>query len=431
MAEVLTGGAVDLAAWRERFLRREPEIHAFVDEPGRFARVQAEVERGRSPAAIAAVATGNENAPPLAGVLLGVKDIFHVAGLPTRAGSRVPAEVLAGEEAESVARLRAAGAIVVGKTVTTEFAYFAPGPTRNPADLTRTPGGSSSGSAAAVAAGLCDLALGTQTIGSIGRPAAFCGVVGYKPSYERISRAGVIPLAPSLDHVGLFARDVDGITRAAAVLVDGWRPGVTARRISRLGIPRGPYFDALSPAGGAHFAGLCIELETLGFEILDVDVMPDFAAIAERHRRLVACEAAEVHADWFARFGAGYAAKTAELLQAGRAVGRDEAAAARAGRLALRSELEAAMHRAGIDLWLSPPAVGPAPSGLDSTGDPVMNLPWTHSGLPSLVIPAGTTALLPMGAQLAGRFGADEELLAWGAEFADELATLRTSKGER
>ena len=140
--------------------------------------------------------------------VIAVKDIFHVEGLPTRAGSRLPAAELGGPEAESVQALKRAGGLVLGKTISTEFAYFASGPTRNPHDPRHTPGGSSSGSAAAVAAGYCPLALGTQTIGSISRPASFCGVVGYKPTYGRISTAGVIPLSPSLDHVGIFSASV-------------------------------------------------------------------------------------------------------------------------------------------------------------------------------------------------------------------------------
>ena len=151
-----------------------------------------------------------------------MKDIFHVKGFLTRAGSGLPVDLLTGPEAESVTQLKQAGALILGKTVTTEFAYFAPGPTRNPRNPAHTPGGSSSGSAAAVGAGLCPLALGTQTIGSILRPASFCGVVGFKPSFGRISSAGVIPFAVSLDHIGFFTQDVAGATLAAAVLCKNW-----------------------------------------------------------------------------------------------------------------------------------------------------------------------------------------------------------------
>jgi Asp-tRNA(Asn)/Glu-tRNA(Gln) amidotransferase A subunit family amidase len=402
-----------LAAWEEAFRAREPEVLAFVADPDRFARVHGE--------------WGREG--PLAGCLLGVKDIFQVAGLPTRAGSRLPAALLAGAEGPCVAALRAAGAVVAGKTATTEFAYFAPGPTRNPAHLGHTPGGSSSGSAAAIAAGLCDLALGTQTIGSIGRPAAYCGVVGFKPSYERISRDGVIPLAPSVDHVGLLSPDVASVARGAAVAISDWRPVAGPGAKPRLGIPVGPYFDALSPAGVEHFARLRAALERAGYELTEVEAMPDFAEIAERHRRLVAAEAAQVHAAWFAAWGAHYAAATAALIERGRGVPAAEAERSRASRLELRARLDGALAAQGLDLWLSPPATGPAPRGLESTGDPIFNLPWTHAGVPALVVPAGQSAArfgleLPMGAQLAARFGADEELLAWGAALEHDLVPL-------
>jgi len=155
---------------------------------------------------------------------VGIKDIFHVDGFVTRAGTRVPPERFAGPEAASVALLREAGALIAGKTVTTEFAYFEPGPTRNPHNPAHTPGGSSSGSAAAVAAGLCQLALGTQTIGSVIRPAAFCGVVGFKPSFGRIPTSGLVYFSRTIDHVGLFTQDLDGMELAASVLCRDWQP---------------------------------------------------------------------------------------------------------------------------------------------------------------------------------------------------------------
>src|SRR3970040_1828025 len=193
----------------ERFAEREAEVRAFVPEESRFERLRREAK------ALLSRFPDSGERPPMFGVLIGVKDIFRVGGFPTRAGSRLPAEVFEGPEAEPVKKLKAAGTLVLGKTVTTEFAYFAPGPTRNPHNLAHTPGGSSSGSAAAVAAGLAPLARGPQTIGSIVRPAAFCGVVGFKPSFGRISTEGVIPLSPSLDHVGFFTQDVAGAQQGA------------------------------------------------------------------------------------------------------------------------------------------------------------------------------------------------------------------------
>jgi Asp-tRNA(Asn)/Glu-tRNA(Gln) amidotransferase A subunit family amidase len=355
---------------------------------------------------------------------VGVKDIFHVDGFVTRAGSEVPAELLQGTEAESVRRLKAAGALIMGKTVTTEFAYFAPGPTRNPHNLAHTPGGSSSGSAAAVAVGLCPLALGTQTVGSVTRPAAFCGVVGYKPSYERISRAGVIPLSPSVDHIGVFARAVAEAALAAAALVKRWNTAAAASQPTRarLGVPAGDYLQHSSAKGRAHFRATCDRLAAAGFEIRSVVAMPDFDAIYARHNLLVAAETAQVHAQWFAQYGESYQPKTADLIQRGQTVSRADLAAALDGREQLRAELTELMEANQIDVWISPSAPGVAPQGLDSTGDPVMNLPWTHSGLPTIGLPSGVAAGgLPFGLQLAVRFGADEMLFAWAAEIEKAL----------
>lgn len=420
-------------------------MRAFYAEAGRFERLRREA------AALEARFPEPEERPPLYCVPVGVKDIFHVDGLPTTAGSRLPAELFAGEQAAAVSRLLTAGALVLGKTVSTEFAYFAPGPTRNPRDPERTPGGSSSGSAAAVAAGLTPLAFGTQTIGSISRPAAYCGVVGYKPSYDRIPRDGVVPLAPSADHVGVFTASVAGAELAAALLCEDWRPaapesrsasttesaaathpGSTAATPSRdpaavdrprLAVPKGPYLTHATRQGIEHFKATCDRLEAAGFIVAVVPAMPDFDDIVARHRRLVAAEAARVHTTWYADYGSRYHPKTVELLEAGRAVTREQLADALAGREKLRRELGALMSERRIDLWVSPPAQGPAPLGLDSTGDPIMNLPWSHCGLPTLTIPAGTDeAGLPLGLQLAAGWYDDEKLLAWGRRLEEVLA---------
>lgn len=463
------------ADFRRRFVDGQRRWRAFVPEAGRWRRVEGEVAAlgGRWP-------EGGER-PGLFGVPVGVKDVFRVEGLPTRAGSRLPAAVLGGAEAEAVRRLRAAGAVVLGKTVTTEFAYYEPGPTRNPRAPGRTPGGSSSGSAAAVAAGLVPLALGTQTIGSICRPAAFCGVVGFKASFGRVPTEGLIPLAPSYDHVGVLAASVEWARRAAAVLLDGWRtaedvaratadgaivgpggdreggdgrtsgsprPGghaatsaggggrastdsgtggdspAAGRRTRRptLGVPVGPYLEAAEAVARHHLRAVQRRLLTAGWPVREVPVMADFAAVVARHHRLVAAEAAAVHREWYDSHGDLYRPRSADLVERGRRVPAEEAEAARQARLALRGELEQAMRAAGVDLWLSPAAPGPPPVGLGATGDPVMNLPWTQAGLPTIALPAGTDREgLPLGVQLTARFGEDEALLAWAAELEPVL----------
>ncbi len=413
--------AIDRA--EANFNADEPQVHAFLTEGGRFDRLRREARQlhDRYPQP--------DRRPPLYEVLVGVKDIFRVDGFPTRAGSRLPQDLFAGEEAVSVTRLRQAGALILGKTVSTEFAYFAPGPTRNPRQLQHTPGGSSSGSAAAVAAGFCPLALGTQTIGSIIRPAAFCGVVGYKPSYDRISRSGVIPLSPSLDHVGLFAANVADVERAAKMLIEDWRDWKLeiARPKPVLGIPAGPYLDRTTEEGRLHFHGVCTRLVENGYLITPTEAMPDFEEICNRHNLIVAAEAARIHANWFARYGDLYHPKTAELIRRGLAVSDEALADALRGRTRLRAELTDLMAAHQVDLWISPATTGPAPLGLDSTGDPVMNLPWTHSGMPAISLPCGTNETgLPLGLQVVGGWYRDEQLLAWADGL--ERALCQSSK---
>ena len=399
-----------LAKLEKRFNEREPDVLAFVPEDGRFPRLQQQAQdllnQYPNPA----------DRPALFGVPLGVKDIFQVDGFTTQAGSQLPTDLLQGSEAPSVTALRRAGALILGKTVTTEFAYFGPGPTRNPHNPAHTPGGSSSGSAAAVGAGIAPLTFGTQTIGSVNRPAAFCGAVGYKPTYDRIDKSGVLPLSVSLDHVGCFTNDVAGMELVAGFLCQHWQLVVTEKK-PVLGIPEGLYLQRASEEGRMHFRQLCRRLHDAGFVVKSVEAMPDFAKIYERHNLIVAAEAARFHEAWFAEYAEKYHPKTAELIQRGLKVTDNQLKRAIAGRAALREMLMQLMDKYGLDLWLSPPAPGAAPAGLDSTGDPVMNLPWTHAGLPTLTLPAGKNkAGLPLGLQLTGRWFGDEAMLSFASQ---------------
>jgi len=396
---------------KARFEEREPHVKAFLPEKtDRFERLRREASalesRFRDPA----------SRPPLYGIPFGVKDIFHVEGFPTCAGSRIPPEILHGPQATSVSILKSAGALVLGKTVTTEFAYRVPGPTRNPHRLDHTPGGSSSGSAAAVAAGLCPLALGTQTIGSVLRPASFCGVVGFKPSYGRISTDGVIPLAFSLDHVGFFTADVEGAGLVASVLCDGWNQRSQLSRPT-LGMPEGPYLNKASAEGLGNFQRTCGKLSNAGFQIRSVHMFKDFESIIERHKTLEAAEAAQVHRVWFSAYSELYHDETVELITKGQKVPLHVLEACRAGREKLRQEIVEIMDQKGLSAFLAPAAVGPAPAGLQYTGDPVMNLPWTHAGLPAISLPSGMNPEgLPLGLQVIARWMDDEALLGWAQQ---------------
>ncbi len=390
---------------KQRFARIEPELLAFLPEPDRFGRLEREFNQ------LERQFPDPQRRPPLYGLPVGVKDILRVVGFETHAGSKLPAQALMGGEAESVRQLREAGALVLGKTVTTEFAYFAPGPTRNPHNPQHTPGGSSSGSAAAVGAGLAPLALGTQTIGSINRPAAFCGVVGFKPSYARISTAGVIPLSPSLDHIGYFTADAAGAAAIAPILLADWSAAGPIDQPT-LGVPVGPYLDRASDSGRQNFESALGKLRHAGLEVREVPAMADYDQIAERHRLILAAEAAEVHREWFQAYGELYDPKTAELIRTGQAISAAELETARSGRDRLRQELQVLMQQQGVDLWISPSAPGVAPEGLASTGDPSMNLPWTHAGLPTITLTSGwSPGGLPFGIQLTAGWQRDEFLL--------------------
>jgi Asp-tRNA(Asn)/Glu-tRNA(Gln) amidotransferase A subunit family amidase len=256
-------------------------------------------------------------------------------------------------------------------------------------------------------------------VGSTIRPAAFCGIPGFKPTYDRIPVGGVIPLAPSVDHVGLFCRDLPGMALAASILCRGWR-GVGPVPAPVLGVPEGPYLQRASHEGLARFRDAMARLAGFGVEIRPVKVMANFEEIAWRHNRLVAAEAASVHAVWFSRYGERYRPETRGLIERGKGVSSVELETYRESRIRLRDSLQEIMDREGIFAWSAPSTVGPAPVGIHATGEAIMNLPWTHAGLPVLSLPSGVNADgLPMGLQLVGRWMDDESLLA-GAAFIQE-----------
>ena len=391
---------------QRRFERINSAIDAFLPEANRFERLR------RDAASLEARFPNHAGRPPLYGALLGVKDIFHVDGFTTRAGTRVPPEHFAGEEAAVVTQLKRAGALIVGKTVTTEFAYFEPGPTRNPHNPAHSPGGSSSGSAAAVAAGLAHISLGTQTVGSVIRPAAYCGIVGFKPSFDRVASAGLVSFSPSADHVGFFTVDIASMQAVCAALISDWKGDREHEARPALGVPVGAYLEQATALDA--FARQLSALEGAGYRIKRVPMFDDIAAIDGFHQELIAAELALQHRERFAQFSALYRPRTAALIRQGQTVSPGRLRAARAHRLAFRGRLHRVMDAEGIDLWICPSAPDVAPRGLEATGSPAMNMPWTHAGLPALSLPAGRGgAGLPLGLQLVGRFGEDERLLAW------------------
>jgi Asp-tRNA(Asn)/Glu-tRNA(Gln) amidotransferase A subunit family amidase len=418
--EALRKGEAELIAYVDEMCDRveklDPEVEAILPEPDRRKRLHAEAKELQE-----RYANPNDR-PLLYGALVAVKDIIHVSGFVTRAGSKLPPELFSGPEATCVRWLRKAGALILGKSVTTEFAYFEPGPTRNPQNLNHTPGGSSSGSAAAVAAGFCQLALGSQTIASVTRPAAFCGVVGFKPTLNRVPTRGLVHFSRAVDQMGFFTQDMAGTALASAVLCQAWRSVPEPQTLPALGVPEGPYLEQAEPEGLEAFGQQLSKLVDMGCNIKRVPTLSHIDEVNNLHRRMIFAEFAQEHDEMYARYAPHYSPKTAEIIEIGKKVSEDELTSARANCTQLRAQLEKQMAQAGIDLWVCPSAPGPAPAGIQATGDPIMNLPWTHAGLPVITLPAGRAENgLPLGLQCVAPFGADEYLLAWCMMLADRM----------
>jgi len=354
-----------------------------------------------------------EKRPELFGIPVGVKDLFSVDGFPTKAGSELPAELFYSNEASCVIRLKNAGALILGKTVTTEFAYFQPGPTRNPLNLKHTPGGSSSGSAAAVSAGLCPLTLGTQTIGSVIRPAAYCGVIGFKPSQGRIATDGIVPFSPTLDQAGYFVKDLNDAIPAAEILLPDWNKDIELKDGNFvLGIPEGKYLQQAAPEILSLFQKDLRKLEQCGVSIRPFRMLDNVEEINTLHNTIMAKEFSLVHQNWFDKYEALYSRKSVELVIQGRAV-RDftyqEALTRRDEYIKKYSEI---FSDNSVDLLLTPATQTLAPDSINSTGSPLMNLPWTFFGFPVLNLPGSAAGNgLIAGLQIVAPAGKDEELL--------------------
>jgi amidase len=348
---------------------------------------------------------------PLHGLPVGVKDVIDTADMPTARGSPIFAGRRPGADAACVAALRRAGAVILGKTVTTELAYYSPGKTRNPRDPSRTPGGSSSGSAAAVAASMVPAALGTQTAGSVIRPASFCGVVGYKPSHGLVSLAGVSPLAPSLDTLGILVRraaDLPLLARALGADLAGPPPP----RPPRIGLCRTEAWAAAAPETRVAVEGSAERLEDAGAQVAEADDAA-LAGLSEAQRTLMAFEAAEALAA-LRPHASRLSPQLRALLRDGEALSGHDRDRARARAEAARRRLPDLFGR--FDVLLTGSAPGEAPSGLESTGDPAMNRIWTLLGLPCVSLPAAEgPSGLPVGVQLVGPPGGDARLLAAAA----------------
>lgn len=343
---------------------------------------------------------------PLSGVPFGVKDIIDTAELPTEWGAAVYEGRQPAADAALVAELKKLGAFVLGKTHTTAFAYYDPAPTRNPLNLEHTPGGSSSGSAAAVAAGMVPLALGTQTQGSVLRPASFCGVVGFKPSRTVLPLGGVLPCSPTLDTAGLFTQTVEHMR----FVWDALRPAVEvnpARRIVRIDWPPQKQVD---PGMEVCVGAAMEQLADAGVEAVRGEAPASFERLPQAIQDVMAYEAAQTHHERYEQHGVRLGERLAELIEAGRRVSD---AGYQGGLAAIVTAEQDFFAWAGEDAVIATPAaMGPAPRGLETTGDPACNAPWTALGAAAISVPCGVADDLPVGLQLTAVAGRDSMLLA-------------------
>jgi aspartyl-tRNA(Asn)/glutamyl-tRNA(Gln) amidotransferase subunit A len=409
-----------------RIDRYEDRVRAWVYLDREGAREQA--------ARLTSELKAGQNRGPLHGIPVGVKDIIDVFDMPTGCGSKLWAQSYARRDATCVERLRQAGAVIMGKTVTTAYASFDPPVTRNPWNLDRTPGGSSSGSAAAVACGMCLGALATQTGGSITRPASYCGVCSLKPTYDRVSVDGVLPLAPSMDHVGVMAncvRDLGLLYRVVAGHMDyakyggrdvrdplaaGLNWGI-ARIRRRPHPPQGVqltndfFAERVGPEMADAFRQMVDRIapaDGVGPLLDDVVLPAAFGTILPAHHRVMAVEAAAYHRERIARHPEDYPPRITQLIREGLSTPAPDFEAALRLKHAIHYELT---QRDIPDDLLIPAVPGPAPTA-ETTGDPVFNSPWSFLGLPVVSLPfAWTSEGLPLAVQLVSERFKEDELL--------------------
>jgi Asp-tRNA(Asn)/Glu-tRNA(Gln) amidotransferase A subunit family amidase len=397
-----TGVAMVLTACKARIAEREPVIGAWEVVDVRAAMDSAPV------------------AGPLTGLPVGVKDIIDTVAFPTCYGSPIYAGHQPQQDAACVATLKRAGALMLGKTVTTEFASAFPGKTRNPRNPAHTPGGSSSGSAAAVADGMVPVALGSQTAGSVIRPAAYCGVVGYKGTLGWTDLTGVHPLAPTFDTLGLFTRRVADIAPLRAVLTPGARSTVTARKPQRVRLFRTAAWEQATPD-----ARRAVEraLRMLG----DAGVATDEVATPDSWADIIATQTTVMNTDMGRVFAALLGAHADKLsasirgqIEQGQKITPAAEAAARARMEAYRDEARRLLPPG--DVWITLAAPGEAPAGLGATGDPMFNRPWTLLGVPCVALPyrQGPNGL-PLAVQLVAARDTDDDLLDAAAWVEDTL----------
>jgi Asp-tRNA(Asn)/Glu-tRNA(Gln) amidotransferase A subunit family amidase len=382
---------------RERIEAAEPDLKAWVTLSTDITAQSASVD-------------GVDVELPLRGISLGVKDLIDAKGLPTRAGSPITDPTPASRDAACVARLRSLGAVVQGKTVTTEFGYFAPGPTRNPWALDHTPGGSSSGSAAAVGSGSIPLAVGTQTAGSLTRPASFCGVAGMVLAHGSTDMSGITGLSDSLDSLGLLTRSTDDLRTVFTAWQGSGADRVPAAGADTVWVWHGSELDAISPEMHAVVQQLSAVVSAVGPDCRPLDWDDHVRSLASDHAVVMAHEAADTRRDELRCHGPELSDPLRNLREPGATISRNDHRAALARRDRSLELLAGLLGQSG--LIIGPAALGPAPRGVAATGSPILSRPWQLLGLPVVVIPGAATATgLPLGVQLLGLPGREADML--------------------
>jgi aspartyl-tRNA(Asn)/glutamyl-tRNA(Gln) amidotransferase subunit A len=410
-ARQIRAGGISSSEYLESLLSH---IHLTDDRVQAWARIAESGARAEAARCDEAAARGDWRGP-LHGVPVAIKDNFDTAGLATEAGSAMMANRIPSKDAEAVTRLRSAGAIVLGKTAMTAFAAMDPAPTRNPWNTHHTPGGSSSGSAAAVAARMCSVAIGTQTAGSILRPAAYCGVCGLKPTYEAVSRAGVIACAWSMDHAGPIATDVGDLALMFGVLSGRDGDGVAHIDKPVVGVPDRCFEPGDAAVAGA-FDRAVQTLAKAGVRVVPVRLPDGFEALAASGIVVMYAEMAAFHRKRLAERRDEFPPRLLVLVEEGEAI----SAADYINTQRIRRMETAALSQllAGITALVTPTTATPAPKGHGQTGDWSFNLPFSASGHPSMTLPCGFDGSgLPIGLQLVAAHGAEDELFALGRLF--------------
>ena len=434
-ARAIAGGAITATELAAACLER---IEALDDRLRAWVYVDRETVLADAKAADAAV-SDNRTLGPLHGVPIGVKDIYYTAGIPTRAGSEVYKDFVPGYDATSLKLLKRAGAIMLGKAVTTEFACLDPSPTFNPWHAAHTPGGSSSGSAVAVASRMCPAALGSQTVGSVLRPAAYNGVVGFKPTFGRVSRYGVVPVSWNLDTVGWLVRTVEDAALLLQVMAgpDGQDPVSSREPVGdyfsaiqdppapRIGLLRRYFYEKADTETRRHFDGVAELLAQAGAEIEELPMPDSIESAFEDQMLIMSVEAAAFHEPMYREQAEDYQPKLRAMLAAGLQVDGITYTRALERRRKFIDDMQQLSAR--CDVLLTPATPEPPQADRTNTGNPAFQGPWTSCGLPAIALPSGLAESgLPLGIQMVASPFAESRLLA-AARWCEETLGVNLS----